>query len=385
MENKFLHNFVFAFTLIFVSRSKPYKWLQIAQTIFFHPWSLWCVLTNPNPNLCLKICLGQWSKIQHLKIFYNASLKAPVEHRRPAARHSPHVLWARLQAECSLPLAHLSTTPSTAGTCSCGRQCHFTKAKSLTERADGSGGNSETGELKGQRLLLSWVAQGSAAKEAVSGWGEAWEGLKEPEACSTSRAAASRRPHLCFTNLSVKSLLGRLSCEMSRQSPIVTEVQEVPQIRPRYGARRTGTLPRSRAAGAAGEWGRAQAEGTGPHTPNASAACSHPATSSSSSGNWKHVSPYKGHGLCFLAVLKLCGKWHMQKWHAEKKFKIHCLGAKVPAGASYINVTALTPEGHTASTSALNFFPWNLIFLQKLFFFFFSSLMEVSASVTQPF
>lgn len=299
-------------------------------------------------------------------------LKAPVEHRRPAARHSPHVLWARLQAECSLPLAHLSTTPSTAGTCSCGRQCHFTKAKSLTERADGSGGNSETGELKGQRLLLSWVAQGSAAKEAVSGWGEAWEGLKEPEACSTSRAATSRRPHLCFTNLSVKSLLGRLSCEMSRQSPIVTEVQEVPQIRPRYGARRTGTLPRSRAAGAAGEWGRAQAEGTGPHTPNASAACSHPATSSSSSGSWKHVSPYKGHGLCFLAVLKLCGKWHMQKWHAEKKFKIHCLGAKVPAGASYINVTALTPEGHTASTSALNFFPWNLIFLQKLFFFFFS-------------
>lgn len=75
MENKFLHNFVFAFTLIFVSRSKPYKWLQIAQTIFFHPWSLWCVLTNPNPNLCLKICLGQWSKIQHLKIFYNASSK----------------------------------------------------------------------------------------------------------------------------------------------------------------------------------------------------------------------------------------------------------------------------------------------------------------------
>lgn len=31
------------------------------------------------------------------------------------------------------------------------------------------GKQSETGELKGQRLLLSWVAQGSAAKEAVSG------------------------------------------------------------------------------------------------------------------------------------------------------------------------------------------------------------------------
>lgn len=151
MENKFLHTFVFAFTLIFVSRSKPYKWLQIAQTIFFRPWSLWCVLTNPNPSLCLKICLGKarsesWSVVQDSAPENNLQcfLKAPVEHRRPAARHCSHMLWACLQAvdsECSLPLAHLSTTPSTAGTWSCGRQCHFTKAGSLTERADGSGGN----------------------------------------------------------------------------------------------------------------------------------------------------------------------------------------------------------------------------------------------------
>lgn len=153
MENKVLQNFVFAFTLIFLSRSKPYKWLQITQTIFFHPWSLRCVLTNPSPTLRLKICLGKagsdsWSAVQDSALENNSQcfLKAPAEHRRPAARHSPCTFWARLQvvgSKCSPPAAHLSTTPSTAGTCSCGRQCRFAKAGSLTKRAAGSGGNRE--------------------------------------------------------------------------------------------------------------------------------------------------------------------------------------------------------------------------------------------------